>query len=221
MDGCMERRIYVKIGYARYISDNQSSDNVVKIMEKAKVDKLIFGISSQSNDQKKFKEFIHTLEKEDILVVKGLETLGETIIDIIDILNLLNEKEIGIQVLEINSNTDEDVELKNVRFQKILKRYLIHVLELASDNLKEDIRYRQSIGAKYAKRVNTKKKKTKGRPKKYSENAKDPYDREIYYAVVAMLDKNIPISDIADELYLSRTTVYRIKEDIEKDDHTE
>lgn len=208
----------MKIGYVRYISDNQSSDKLVNDMEKVEVDKVIFQISSYSNHQKNFKEFIQTLEKRDVLVVDSLDIIGETIKEIVENLKILNEKEIGIQILNLQPDSVEETEIKDIRIQELLKKYLIHALELVDNKLKNDIRKRQSKGAINAKGRNEKKKK--GRPKKYSEDAENPYDREVYYTVISMLKEDTPISDIASELDLSRTTIYRIKDEMEKDDYT-
>lgn len=209
----------MKIGYARYINDNQSS-KLVNNMEKVEVDKIVFQISSCSNYQRKLKDFLKTLERRDVLVVDSLDILGESIKDIIDNLNLLNENEIGLQILKLQPDVIEDTELKDIRIQELLKRYLIHALELVDNKLKNDIRNRQSKGANIAKERS--KKKKKGRPKKYSEDAEDPYDREIYYTVISMLKEDTPISDIASDLDLSRTTIYRIKDEMDemkKDDY--
>lgn len=206
----------MKVGYVRYISDNQSTNNIVENMEKAEADKIIFGISSESNDQNNFREYIETLKQGDVLIVDALDTLGNSSLDIIDILNLLNEKEIGIQVLQISLTEPEDIELKNGHVQAILKKYLIHILQSVDSKLKNNIRLSQSKGVN---EIKSKRKKAKGRPKKYSRNAEDPNDREIYYAVISMLKNGDPISDIANVHDLSRTTVYRIKDEMEEDDH--
>ena len=208
----------MKIGYVLYTSDNQSSDKLVNDMEKVEVDKIIFQISSNSNHQKKFKEFIQTLGKGDVLVVDSLDIIGESIKEIVENLQILNENEIGIQILRLQSNDVKENEIKDIRIQKLLKEYLIHALEVVDDKLKNDIRNRQSMGVINAKGRNEKRKK--GRPKKYSEDAEDPNDRKVYYAVIELLKEDTPISDISSELDLSRTTIYRIKDEMEKDDYT-
>lgn len=52
----------------------------------------------------------------------------------------------------------------------------------------------------------------KGRPVFYSPNAKDPQKRLVYYRVIEMLEKGVSISKIAQEVNITRQTVYRIKD---------
>ncbi|NTJ98358.1 helix-turn-helix domain-containing protein [Enterococcus faecium] len=53
----------------------------------------------------------------------------------------------------------------------------------------------------------------KGRPKLYSDNAKDPKRRLVYKNIVVDLKNGVAISKIAKDYNVIRQTVYRIKKD--------
>lgn len=71
---------------------------------------------------------------------------------------------------------------------------------------------RQTQGFKIAKERGI----YKGRPKLYSETARDPQKRAIYRQIVEKLVTGISISEISKELEITRQTVYRIKKELEK-----
>jgi len=208
----IERRILVKIGYAS-TNEKRSLDAIIKDMQtKAKVEDISFGITSEAGSGNQFTRLINKLDSGDIIVINSLDSLGNSINEIIDILALLNQKGIGLQVLEIKLNDEEIEILNNEKVQMIIQKYLINALYLLDEKSKADIKIRQSLG------INQVKKRTKqGRPKKYSADAENPEDRRVWRQVVDMLKSDIPINQISNELDLSRNTVYRIKEDAEEE----
>lgn len=208
----IERRILVKIGYAS-TNEKRSLDAIIKDMQtKAKVEDISFGITSEAGSGNQFTRLINKLDSGDIIVINSLDSLGNSINEIIDILALLNQKGIGLQVLEIKLNDEEIEILNNDKVQMIIQKYLINALYLLDEKSKADIKIRQSLG------ISQVKKRTKqGRPKKYSADAENPEDRRVWRQVVDMLKSDIPINQISNELDLSRNTVYRIKEDAEEE----
>jgi len=180
-------------------------------MEQEGADKIIIEVSTNHEDyQKMLIESIQNMKEKDILLIKAFDDLGESVVDIINIVKKLDEKDIGLQVLD-NPNT-YDVNDWNV--QTILRKQLLFILNWVEGKERNDIRMRQAKGIERFKAL--KEKKGTGRPKKYSQYAKDPNDREIYYAVVDMLENNVAIKRIAETLNISRNTIYTIKEELQK-----
>lgn len=208
----IERGILVKIGYAS-TNERRTLDAIIKDMQtKAKVEDISFGITSESSTKEQLIKLINRLNTGDIIVVNSLDSLGSTINELIEILTILNQKGLGIQVLEIEMSGEENEALNSEIVQNILKKYLLDAFYLIEEISKADIKKRQSLGISQVKN-RTIKKKTQGRPKKYSADAEDAADREVWRQVVDMLKEDISINQIAKELDLSRNTVYRIKED--------
>lgn len=180
-------------------------------MEKEGAAKIIIEIASNHEDyQKMLTESIENMDGKDILLIKEFDDLGESIDDIINIVQKLDEKDIGLQVLDNPNQYD----INDWNVQTILRKHLLYILNWVEDKERYDIRRRQAKGIETIKAL--KEQKGSGRPKKYSKYAKDPGDREIYYAVVDMLENDVAIKRISETLKISRNTIYTIKQEIEK-----
>lgn len=202
----------MKIGYIKDIKTDSSPNTLLSKMMEEGVDKIIIEVSKKhENYQEMLLKSIQDMEKRDVLVINTLDDLGENIVDIISIVKKLDEKDIGIKVLDI----PEDPIAKEYDWQlkQLIRKQLLILLEWLKDKEQKDIRKRQVRVIENMKAL--KDQKGSGRPKKYSEYAKDPEDREIYFSVVTMLENNVPIKKISDSLNISRNTIYSIKEDME------
>lgn len=186
-----------------------SLDEQFKNLEKVKVDKIITEIPQlDEHYQDKLKECIENFGEDDFLIVSTIDVLGENLNDILEILKQIDKHNIGIQILDMSSNVD----IYNTIIQKIFRSQLIYILswvEKRDKRYKHNIKHRQKLGIAKAKS-----KGKIGRPKKYSENAEDPTDREKYHMVVNMLKNEEHISKIAETTGLSRNTIYKIKKEL-------
>ena len=86
----------------------------------------------------------------------------------------------------------------------------MQLLSWTAQNEREEIKRKQRKGIEIAK----KKGHYKGRPVKYSANAKNQRDRMIYDVIVRKLKKDEPIKKIAEDTGVARDTVYRIKNEL-------
>src|SRR5699024_985719 len=86
----------------------------------------------------------------------------------------------------------------------------VQLLSWTAQNEREEIKRKQQQGIEIAKR----KGHYKGRPVKYSADAKNPRDRMTYHVIVNKLKQEEPIKTIADDTGVTRDTVYRIKNSI-------
>lgn len=207
----------MKVGYIKNINNDPSSKGLIQWMEKEGAEKIIIEVANnrdRENYQKMLLESIQNMKEKDILVIYSFDDLGESVMDVINIVEKLDERDIGIQVLDSKTPLFDE---NNWQMQTIIRKQLLFVLNWIEDKEKNDIKKRQSIGIEKIKAL--KAKTGSGRPKKYSKYAKDPEDRKIYYSVVEMLENDIPIKRISETLKISRNTIYTIKKEMEKDKH--
>ncbi|RBP59316.1 DNA invertase Pin-like site-specific DNA recombinase [Alkalibaculum bacchi] len=210
----------MRIGYIRnnqnkHELNSTSDDGQINKMKKANVENIIIEVFQNQDEDNKDKKnnknediqqyfkntllsSINELRKNDTIVVLGLSELGESLSDIIKVLEVIDAKGVQIEILDhcfqgININ----------------KKQLIATLKWVKDKERKDIIKRQARGQLIAKAKNM---KGSGRRKKYSPYAEDPKDRETYFTVLAMLEEDVPIKRIAELLNISRSTIYTIKD---------
>lgn len=205
----------MKIGYIRAISNGSISNDLISKLEHAGVEKIILGLGTNTKkDYDTLLESIDSMNDNDVLVINTLDDLGDSISDIINILKIINKKDIYLQIIESLFNSED---LSDFRTNKLLRRNMLEILIWVENKEQRDIQRRQREAIQLIK--STKKMQGSGRPKKYSQDAKNPEDREVYFNVINMLNNDIPIKRISEILNISRNTIYVIKEEMKN--HTE
>lgn len=199
----------MKVGYIKNLHHEPFPNKLIDNMKIAGVQKTIVEVCPSEDYQKMLLESIEAMASEDVLVIQTLDDLGDNIVDVINVVEKLEEKNIGIQVLDIHS-----LDLNNNDLQHIFRKNLLLFLIWLEDKERNEIRKRQAKGIENIRAL--KARKGSGRPKKYSKYAKDPEDREVYFTVIDMLTNDVPIKRIADTLNVSRGTIYTIKEEMEE-----
>lgn len=206
----------MKIGYLKNISDITSTNEIISNMEKEDVEKIIVEvINNKENCQYMLLSIIETMTSNDILVIQSLDALiGETLADIINIIKKLDEKQIDIQVLEKSFSSLEKNDSSNYT---ILRKQLLIILQWLDQWLKNKEKdYLKKRKLDSEKLISSSLlEKGSGRPKKYSNYAKNPKDREVYLNVIDMLKNDIPIKRISEKLKISRNTIYKIKDEMD------
>lgn len=199
----------MKVGYARVSSSDQNLDRQIKELKKAGAEKIYQEKVSGKNIQNReeLQSALHFLREGDVLIVESLERLGRNYEDIISIVQTLDKKEIGLSVLNLPVLNQD---LGNPLLQKFIRNLIIQLLSWTAESERTESKRKQLQGIKIAKE----KGHYKGRPLKYSPNAKNPQDRLTYKEIVKMLHKEHPIKLIAEEVGVTRDTVYRIKSEV-------
>ncbi|OJF96205.1 recombinase family protein [Alkalibacterium sp. 20] len=200
----------MKVGYARVSTTEQNLDRQLEALENAGAEKLFQEKISGKNtiDRVELKEALQFLREKDILIVESLDRLGRNYDDIIQIVQELDQKEIGLMVLNLPILNQE---LGDPNLQKLIRNMIVQLLSWTAENEREEIKRKQQQGIEIAK----KKGYYKGRPLKYSANAINPKDRMTYQVIVSKLQLDEPIKKIAEETGVTRDTVYRIKKELE------
>ena len=199
----------MKVGYARVSSTDQNLDRQLVEMKRAGAEKIFQEkLSGKSmTDRSELQKALGFLREQDVLVVESLDRLGRNYAEIVQIVQKLDRKKIGLQILNMPI-LNQDIGEPNL--QKLIRNMIIQILSWTAQNEREEIKRKQKQGIVIAKE----KGHYKGRPVKYAPDAKDPKDRMTYQVIVNKLKREEPIKKIAEDTGVTRDTVYRIKREL-------
>lgn len=199
----------MKVGYARVSTTDQNLDRQIEALEQAGAEKIFQEkMSGKSMTERlELQKALQFLREKDTLIVESLDRLGRNYDDIVQTVQNLDQKEVGLIVLNLPILNQE---MGDPNLQKLIRNMIVQLLSWTAQNEREEIKRKQRQGIEIAKR----KGHYKGRPVKYSAEAKNPRDRMIYHVIVNKLKQEEPIKKIAEETGVTRDTVYRIKNEI-------
>ena len=199
----------MKVGYARVSTTDQNLDRQIEALEQAGAEKIFQEkMSGKSMTERlELQKALQFLREKDTLIVESLDRLGRNYDDIVQTVQKLDQKEVGLIVLNLPILNQE---MGDPNLQKLIRNMIVQLLSWTAQNEREEIKRKQRQGIEIAKR----KGHYKGRPVKYSAEAKNPRDRIIYHVIVNKLKQEEPIKKIAEETGVTRDTVYRIKNEI-------
>lgn len=199
----------MKVGYARVSTTDQNLDRQIEALEQAGAEKIFQEkMSGKSMTERlELQKALQFLREKDTLIVESLDRLGRNYDDIVQTVQKLDQKEVGLIVLNLPILNQE---MGDPNLQKLIRNMIVQLLSWTAQNEREEIKRKQRQGIEIAKR----KGHYKGRPVKYSAEAKNPRDRMIYHVIVNKLKQEEPIKKIADDTGVTRDTVYRIKNEI-------
>ena len=199
----------MKVGYARVSSADQTLDRQLGELKQAGAEKIFQERLSGKNitDRVELLQALQFLREKDVLVVESLDRLGRNYAEIVQIVQKLDRKKIGLQILNMPILNQD---LGDPNLQMLIRNMIIQILSWASQNEREEIKRKQKQGIMIAKE----KGHYKGRPVKYALDAKDAKDRMTYQVIVNKLKREEPIKKIAEDTGVTRDTVYRIKREL-------
>ena len=199
----------MKVGYARVSSADQTLDRQLGELKQAGAEKIFQERLSGKNitDRVELLQALQFLREKDVLVVESLDRLGRNYAEIVQIVQKLDHKKIGLQILNMPILNQD---LGDPNLQMLIRNMIIQILSWASQNEREEIKRKQKQGIVIAKE----KGHYKGRPVKYASDAKNPKDRMTYQVIVNKLKLEEPIKKNAEDTGVTRDTVYRIKKQL-------
>lgn len=199
----------MKVGYARVSTTDQNLDRQIEALEQAGAEKIFQEkLSGKSMTERlELQKALQFLREKDTLIVESLDRLGRNYDDIVQTVQKLDQKEIGLIVLNLPILNQE---MGDPNLQKLIRNMIVQLLSWTAQNEREEIKRKQRQGIEIAKR----KGHYKGRPVKYSAEAKNPRDRMTYHVIVDKLKQKEPIKKIAEDTGVTRDTVYRIKKEL-------
>lgn len=179
----------MNIGYARISTDTQTHDAQIAALKAAGCEKIFTETASGARrDRPVLAEALKYLRSnsEDKLIVFKLDRVARSLPHLIDIMNDLNEREIGFQSLteDINTSTPGG-------------KLLFHIMGAISEFERDLIRERTQAGLKAAKA----KGRIGGRPRRMTDDKIN--------AVRELLASGTPVKDAAAAVGVSVPTLYR------------
>lgn len=180
----------MKIGYARVSTKEQSLSMQIDALKKAGCDVIHQEIASGAKTERPvLEEIMRNIREDDVLVIWKLDRLGRNLAHLIHLTNKLIEKKVGL--ISLNDPIDTST---------AQGRMVFGIFATLAEFERELIRERTQAGLQSARARGRK----GGRPKGLSQSA-------IEKATIAeALYKNgsIPVKKIADQLGISKTTLY-------------
>ncbi len=175
------------IGYARVSTTDQNLDLQKDALNKVGCDRIFTDeISGSTINRKGLSRALDTLREGDTLVIWRLDRLGRSLRHLIDIINDLNERGIGLRSIEETIDTSSST-----------GKLIFHIFGALSEFERNLIRERTKAGLESARARG----RLGGRPKKL-DNEKRKHLKILY------CDQKLSISEIARITGVSKPTVY-------------
>ncbi|WP_271006926.1 recombinase family protein [Listeria seeligeri] len=200
------------IAYARVSSTDQNLDRQMEEFKKHGAKKVFIEKKSGANaiNREEFNKALNFAREDDFFMVEAIDRLGRNYTEIVQTVNFLKEKNIGLLVTSVPLLSEP---LGDPLLDKFVKDLILQLLAMIAERERTESKRRQAQGIAIAKEKGV----YKGRPKLYSAEAKDPQKQAVYHQIVRMLNDGLPIKEIAEKNRVTRTTVYRIKKELEEE----
>ena len=181
----------MKIGYARISTKNQNLDLQIDALKKSGCEKIYKDIISGSlSNRPALDKLLEDVNKNDVIVIWKLDRLGRSLKNLVELINTLNEKGVGIQSLNdpVDTTTAQGRLIFNIfgslaEFEReLIKERTIAGLEAARD--------KGNVG---------------GRPKGLTKKSQNiALTAEYLYK-----EEKLSVNEILDQLAIGRATLYR------------
>lgn len=193
-DGNSLLRSKMKIGYARVSTREQNLDMQIDALTKAGCEKLytetVSGSNSSKSERPELNKLLEDLRPNDILVIWKLDRLGRSLKHLIELVNDLGKRNIGL--LSLNDPIDTTTAQGRLNF---------NIFASLAEFEKDLIRERTNAGLLAARARG----RTGGRPKGLSEeNEATACAAETLYR-----EGNFSVAKIAKQLGISKATLYK------------
>ncbi len=180
----------MRIGYARVSTDEQNLDLQIDALKAAHCEKIFYdaGVSAVAPDRPQFKAALDSLEKGDTLVIWKMDRAFRSLMDALNILNMLEEREIGF--LSLTDTVDTTTPMGRFAYQ---------ITNAFAELERALIVERTKAGMEAARRRGVR----IGRPPKLNAD-------QITHARKNLANGKQTIADIASIYQVSRRTIYRV-----------
>ena len=208
----------MKIGYARVSTTDQNLDRQLEQLQKADCKKIFQEkISGKNTNRPQLQAMLDFIREDDEVVVISMDRLGRNSRDISNIIEQIKQKGATINILDLPSFEG----IKDRNLKNLLTNLVLEIQKYTAEQERKTILERQKQGIKLAKERGV----YKGGVVQYSKDSKDPQKRLIYNTVVELLKRKengepIAIKQIANQVGITRNTVYRIKSEVEYNRNT-
>lgn len=180
----------MKIGYARVSTKEQSFDLQVDALRKAGCKKVYKEIVSGARAERQvLNDLLQNIRSGDVLVIWKLDRLGRSLKHLIELVNALLEKDVGLQSINdpIDTTTAQG-------------RLIFNIFASLAEFERDIIRERTQAGLSAARARG----KMGGRPKGLSQEA----EATSYAAASLYREGELSVQQIADKLGIAKSTLY-------------
>ena len=178
----------MKVGYARVSSDTQSLDLQIEMLEKEGCDRIFSDTCSGIKEERTgLEEALAFLREGDQLIVWKLDRLGRSLKHLLEVTQMLDERNIDFHSMHEKIDTSTPV-----------GRLTFNVFGAIAEFEREIIRERCRVGLERARARG----RIGGRPSVMT-NQKKTIAQQLYNS------KELTVSEICEELEISRSTFYR------------
>ena len=202
----------MKIGYARVSTTDQNLGRQLEQLQKAECKKIFQEkISGKNTNRPQLQAMLDFIRENDEVVVISMDRLGRNSRDISNIIEQIKQRGATINILNLPSF--EGVKDRNLK--NLLTNLVLEIQKYTAEQERKTILERQKQGIKLAKERGV----YKGGIVQYSKDSKNPQRRLVYNTVVELLRRKengepITIKQIANQVGITRNTVYRIKKEL-------
>ncbi len=181
----------MKIGYARISTKGQHLDLQIDALKKAGCVKIYKDIISGSlANRPALDQLLNDVNKNDVIIIWKLDRLGRSLKNLVDLINMLNEKEVGLQ--SINDPVDTTT---------AQGRLIFNIFGSLAEFERELIKERTLAGLEAAREKGN----IGGRPKGLTKKAQNiALTAEYLYK-----EEKLSVNEILDQLSIGRATLYR------------
>jgi len=179
---------FMNIGYCRISTDTQNDELQLQALKDAGCEKIFSDVASGSkSDRSGLRECIEFARSGDVIVAWKLDRIGRSLKDLIETVNTLKSRDIGLKVLTQNLDTTTPSGM-----------LIFHVFGAIAEFEKSLIQERTAAGLKMARARG----RLGGRPKALDK-------RQVAVAESLYEDGKTSVSQICKTLGISRATFYR------------
>ncbi|MBA2709863.1 MAG: recombinase family protein [Tatlockia sp.] len=181
----------MKIGYARISTKGQHLDLQIDALKKAGCEKIYKDIISGSlSNRPALDQLLNDINKNDVIIIWKLDRLGRSLKNLVDLINTLNEKEVGLK--SINDPVDTTT---------AQGRLIFNIFGSLAEFERELIKERTLAGLEAAREKGN----IGGRPKGLTKKAQNiALTAEYLYK-----EEKLSVNEILEKLCIGRATLYR------------
>lgn len=173
-------------GYARISSSDQQFDSQLVLLEKFGCDEIVTETITGIAEEKKLNHLIASLKAGDTLVAVRMDRLGRNTIQLLELVEELEKKDIHLVLLDLNVDTRTNT-----------GKLFLTIMAAFSDLERKTLKEKQRVGIDAAKA----KGKHLGRPRNWTKAGLEE--------AIKMYQNHRIISEIEDITKVSKATLYR------------
>jgi DNA invertase Pin-like site-specific DNA recombinase len=183
----------MKIGYARVSTDQQTNDPQTDRLNEAGCKRVFVDVmTGKAASRPEWDKLLDQLRAGDVLVILRFDRIGRSLKHLIDVVNDLHEREVGLLVLDQDINTTTPA-----------GKFMFHIFGAVAEFERDLIRERTMDGLASARARG----RTGGRKPKLNERQVATL-KSMYAAVGDDGKRAFTVAEIAEAVRVHRTTVY-------------